>query len=452
MNTAPLEVKYLAPDELKANPKNARKHRARQLRQIAESIKKFGFNNPILIDAQGVVIAGHGRLEAAKKLGLATVPTVRLDHMTEAQKRAYVISDNRLAELAGWDREILAIELQHLESLELDFEVTITGFETAEIDLLVEELASDRPSPEDRLPDTDADAPPVTRAGDLWLLGEHRLLCGDARNSSDYGRLLGGEAAGVVFSDPPYNVRIDGNVAGRGKHAEFAMASGEMGKSDFIAFLKTTLGLLAEHSADGAIHFICMDWRHAFELLTAGHAVYDDLKNVCVWAKDNGGMGSLYRSQHELVFVFKSGGAPHVNNVELGRFGRNRTNLWRYPGMSSLGAAERDQLALHPTVKPVALVADAIRDCSRRQAIVLDAFVGSGTTIIAAEKTGRRCYGLELEPRYVDLSVRRWQEAAGEDARHADSGLTFQETALARGAQPLGVAAGELAADGGDHG
>ena len=231
----------------------------------------------------------------------------------------------------------------------------------------------------------------------------------------------------MVFTDPPYNVPIDGHVSGLGsvKHREFAMASGEMSETEFTKFLTDVLGNLAKFSADGAIHYVCMDWAHLRELLNAGHAVYDELKNICVWAKTNGGMGSLYRSQHEMVAVFKSGTAPHINNVELGRHGRYRTNVWTYAGMNTFGAERDEALAMHPTVKPVALVEDAVLDCSDRNGVVVDAFLGSGTTLIAAESAGRRCFGLELDPEYVDLIIRRWQKMTGESAVHAESGLSF---------------------------
>jgi len=234
----------------------------------------------------------------------------------------------------------------------------------------------------------------------------------------------------MIFTDPPYNVRVDGNVCGLGaiKHREFQMASGEMTESEFIQFLKTTLGNLASFSVDGSIHFVCMDWRHCFEVISAGRNIYGELKNLCVWNKTNGGMGSLYRSKHEFVFVFKNGNGTHINNVELGSHGRYRTNVWDYPGISSMQASRLEELAMHPTVKPVALVTDAILDCSKRGGIVLDCFGGSGTTLVAAEKTGRRGYVMEIDPAYVDVSVRRFEKLTGKEASHAESGLTFAET------------------------
>jgi DNA modification methylase len=429
-----LSIAYRPIAELKAHPSNPRTHSNKQIRQIARSVEQFGFTNPILLDQQDRVLAGHGRLAAARLLGMAQVPTIRLAEMSEAQKRAYALADNRLAEAAGWDRELLALELRYISELELDFDLELTGFEMAEIDLLLDPAAG----AQDILDLPEADGPPVTAPGDLWCLGRHRVLCADATSAASFERVMAGKAAQLVFTDPPYNVPIDGHVCGLGRttHRDFAMASGEMSKAEFTAFLTTVLGHAAGHSVDGALHFVFMDWRHLIELLTAGRAIYRELKNLCVWVKDNGGMGSLYRSQHELVLVFKSGSAPHVNNVELGRYGRNRSNVWRHPGVNSVGAGRLADLRLHPTVKPVQLVADAILDASKRRGVVLDPFLGSGTTLLAAERTGRQAYGLELEPRYVDVAIRRWQEHTGRAAVHLESGLTFDGLAAHRAAAP----------------
>jgi DNA modification methylase len=271
----------------------------------------------------------------------------------------------------------------------------------------------------------------VTRSGDLWLLGRHRVYCGSALDESAYQTLLADERAAMIFTDPPYNVPIAGNVSGLGaiRHREFVMASGELDAAQFTAFLTRACELLAAHSADGSLHYLCMDWRHMTELLAAGQAAYTELKHLCVWAKDNAGMGSLYRSQHELVFVFKHGRGAHRNNIQLGQYGRNRGNVWHYPGVISFGrrGEEGNLLALHPTVKPVALVADASMDCTARGELVLDGFLGSGTTVLAAERVGRNCYGLELDPLYVDTIVRRWQAFTGDHARNASGGELFAE-------------------------
>lgn len=418
-------IKYLPITALKPRLNNPRTHSDKQVRQIANSIERFGFTNPVLIDADNTIIAGHGRVEAAKLLAQEKVPTIRLEDLSAVEIKAYVIADNKLAELAGWDREILALELQGLLDLDLDFDVSITGFETAEIDILIEELG-EKADPADEVPPRDK-GPAVTRPGDIWLVGPHRLVCGDATKPEAYTRLLQGAKAQLVFTDPPYNVPIDGHVGGLGKvkHREFAMASGEMSEAEFTAFLESVFTNLAGVSADGALNYICMDWRHLSEILTAGRRVYAELKNLCVWCKTNGGMGSMYRSQHELVFVFKAGKGMHTNNVELGRHGRYRTNVWTYAGANTFGKNRDAELALHPTVKPVALVADAIKDASKRGDIVLDAFAGSGTTLVAAAKTGRRGFGLELDPAYCDVTLKRLAAVAKTEPVHADTGKSY---------------------------
>lgn len=422
-----LTIKYKDPRKLKPRL-NPRTHTPRQIKQIAASITEFGFINPVLIDGADEIVAGHARVTAASSLGMTDIPTVRVDHLSPAQIRAYVIADNRLAEIAGWDRELLALELQEL-SVQPNFDVTITGFEMAEIDLLVSE-ASDRETDEaDVVPEIDRATPAVTRPGDCWQIGDHFLLCADALKAESYLKLLSGKRAQMVFTDPPYNVRIARNVSGLGKaqHREFAMASGEMTQREFTAFLRQAFTRLVEFSIDGSIHFVCMDWRHIREMAEAAEDAYTELKNICVWSKSNAGMGSLYRSAHEFVFVYKNGRAKHINNVELGRFGRSRTNVWQYAGMSSFGKDRETSLAGHPTPKPLALVSDAILDCSKRGSVILDAFAGSGTTLLAAEKTGRRGYGIELDPHYADLIIRRFNDVYGLRAVHVDFKLNFEQ-------------------------
>ncbi|WNM63152.1 DNA modification methylase [Candidatus Nitrospira neomarina] len=372
-------------------------------------------------------------------MGLTHVPTIRLADLTEAQKRAYLLADNKLVEQAGWDRELLALEFQELQALELDCDLTITGFSTAEIDLLMDSLSADDddpdgddPNPGDEPPPT---TPPVSRRGDLWLLGPHRVLCGDATDPAAFLLLMEGQLAQMVFLDPPYNVPIGGHVCGLGavQHPNFAMASGEMSEADFTTFLQSLFTQLTQQSVEGAIHYLCMDWRHLYELLTAARSVYPTIKNLCVWTKDNGGMGTFYRSQHELVLVAKHGTAPHINNFELGQHGRYRTNVWSYPGSNSFHADREQLLALHPTVKPVAMIADAIKDCSHRGGIILDSCAGSGSTMLGAEQTGRCAYLMKLDPRYVDTAVRRWERATGQTAHHAETGLTFTQMQEDRG-------------------
>jgi hypothetical protein len=427
-----INVSYQRIADLQLDPRNPRTHHPKQVRQIARSIEAFGFNVPVLVDAQRKVIAGHGRILACRLLGWSEVPTISLEHLSAEQAKAFMIADNRLTENSRWDDRLLAEQLRELSVLELDFSLEATGFEMGEIDLRIEGLGSHAEAAE---PCDDLGAlpsgPAVARAGDLWLLGEHRVQCGSALDPAAYAALMGDEQAALVFCDPPYNVPIDGHVSGLGavRHREFAMACGEMSQAQFTSFLSRAFSLHARHSAPGSLHFICMDWRHLAEILAAGASVYSELKNLCVWAKDNGGMGSLYRSQHELVFVFKHGRAPHRNNVMLGMHGRNRSNVWHYAGANSFSrsGAEGNLLAAHPTTKPVALVADAIMDASARRDVVLDGFLGSGTTVLAAERTGRRCFGLEIDPLYVDTAIRRWQAFTSASARHASSGRSFAE-------------------------
>jgi DNA modification methylase len=420
-----LAIAYRAVTELKPYPRNARTHSRKQVKQIAAAIKEFGFTNPVLIDENDQIIAGHGRVAAAKLLDLSEVPTLQLSHLSPTQKRAYILADNRLAEKAGWDKEILAVELQGL--LDDGFEVILTGFEVPDVDVVLDaaaEAKSDRHD-DDLIPDPGS---AVSRPGDLWRLGGHRLLCGSALDAGAYFTLLEGAKAALAITDPPYNVAINGHVGGKGQiqHRDFEMACGEMSAAGFTTFLTTTFEHLAAHSTDGSIHYVFMDWRHLQEKLTAGHAVYSELKNLCVWNKTNGGMGTFYRSKHELVFVWKSGTAPHVNNFELGQHGRNRTNIWDYAGVNSFRSERMDELQMHPTVKPAGMIADAIRDCSKRGDLVLDPFCGSGTILIAAERTGRKARALEIDPVYVDVAIRRWEALTGKSATLM-TGETFEE-------------------------
>ena len=420
-----LKIQMTTISDLKPWATNARTHSKKQVRQIAESIQTFGFTNPILIDDEQTILAGHGRIAAAKSLGMASVPCVKLSHMSPEQKRAYVLTDNKLALNAGWDEDILAGELEALLSLDLDFDIDVIGFSISEIDSLIEGKANE----EDGDPDDDlipeAIAPARCSFGDVWQLGAHRLVCGDALDPHWSALLMDGEQARMVFTDPPYNVPIDGHVGGSGaiKHREFAMASGEMSQSQFTSFLTQSFERLADHSVDGSIHFICMDWRHIREITQAGDQVYNELKNMITWVKDNGGMGTFYRSRHELIFAFKLGAEPHTNTFELGQYGRYRTNVWEYKGVNTRRAGRMEELALHPTVKPVQMIADAIKDVSGRGEIVLDIFGGSGSTLIAAHKTGRRGYLMELDPLYGDVILERWEVFAKDEAIQTVCGI-----------------------------
>lgn len=425
----PIEMRQLS--SIRSAQRNARTHSKKQIRQIADSMARFGITQPLLIDSAGRLVAGHARREAAQLLGLDSVPVVCLQHLTEDELRAYALADNRLAEKSGWDRELLAAELQELQIAlpNIDLTLEITGFDPAEVDSIFTD-AEDNTNPADEIPILQT--APVACDGDVFVLGRHRIIAGDARRESTYARLMQTETATMAFLDPPYNVRVQGHVGGRGriKHREFKCASGEMSTKEYVKFLQQTLGHCARHIIDGGISYVCMDWRHTRELLAAGAKVYDELKNICVWAKTTPGQGTFYRSQHEFVFVYKQGKAPHLNTFELGQHGRTRSNVWTYPGANAFRAGRIDELKLHPTVKPVALIIDAMKDCSRRSSVVLDAFAGSGTTIIAAEQVGRRAFCIEIDPLYVDVAIRRWQRFTGKDAILESTEKPFDEIRL----------------------
>ncbi|WP_245513918.1 site-specific DNA-methyltransferase [Antarcticimicrobium luteum] len=424
--------------DLKPYANNNRVHRAKNIEKLTASVAQFGFVAPILVDGNGVIIAGHGRFEAAKALGLEAVPTVVVDHLSKAEVRALRIADNKLADLSDWNEEALQIEFAELMDLglegTLDFGLEITGFELPEIDIIIGGAGQEAPETSETVEAPDQTRETVTRPGDLWILGPHRIFCGNALEAESYVRVLDGEAPCMVFTDPPYNVPIQGHVRSGdgGAHREFAMASGEMSAEAFRGFLADFLAEIVDQLPEGGIAMVCMDWRHVEELIATAKACGLDLINLCVWNKTNGGMGSLYRSKHELVCIFKKPGAPHINNVELGKHGRNRTNVWDYAGVNSFGQGREADLADHPTVKPTALVADAIMDVSHRGDVVLDMFGGSGATLLAAEKTGRRARLIELDPAYVDVAIRRWQEMTGEKALHVANGEGFDDRAAAR--------------------
>ncbi|MEO1027456.1 MAG: DNA methyltransferase [Pseudomonadota bacterium] len=426
-----VEVKI---DELVLPKAALRRHPKAQIEKLKESILHFGWVSPILIDKDRNVIAGQARIAAAKALGLVSAPAVRADHLSEAEVRAYRIADNKLAEAAEWDEELLAIELREIEVLGIDLE--LTGFETPEIDILFTTEAEDTAT-EDRFDPPAEDGVAVAQIGDLWRLGDHLLLCGNALHAESYDRLLGGDLVDMVFTDPPYNVPVKGHMGGLGsvQHREFVMASGEMSPEAFKEFLLTTMVRAKTHARDGGVIFTCIDWRSVAPLFEVTDKAGLEPINLCVWNKTNGGMGSLYRSKHELVLVARVPGQGQTNNVELGRHGRNRTNVWDYPGANTLG--QGSDLNLHPTVKPVALVADAIQDVTKRGETVLDMFGGSGSTLIAAERVGRRAQLIELDPLYVDTIIRRFEAEFDVRAELVGSGQVFGEVEERRADQSI---------------
>lgn len=418
--------------QLKLPPRQVRAHSRSHIEEIATSIRTFGFIVPIVVDQADVIRAGVGRALAAEFLGLDYVPTVRLEGLSEGKLRAIALADNKLAEKSRWNREVLALELPELSELllEEELDISITGFSAVEIDQIATDFEENSVDPADEINPDDLTDAAVSRAGDVWQLGPHKIWCGDARDGDALKRIAGDRLAAMAFLDPPYNLSVR-QIVGRGriKHSEFTMASGEMSPPEFIEFLEKSLAAAAAVSTDGALHFVCMDWRHLQELIASGRRVYGDFINLIVWVKSNAGQGSFYRSQHEHIGVFRVGRGPHLNNVELGRHGRSRSNVWHYAGVNSFRAGRLDDLRSHPTVKPIALVCDAIKDCTRRGDLILDTFSGSGTTLLAAERIGRHAIATEIEPRFVDLAIRRWQKFTGKDAIHAETGQCFDEHA-----------------------
>lgn len=424
-------IEMVDPATLRVPPSHARKHDGKQIEQVAISIDQFGFVVPIVADDQGLIAAGVGRWQAARLRRLDAVPVIRVQFLSEADRRAFALADNRLAELSSWDEELLRGELEFL--FEQDYDFSVTGFGLGDLDLSIGTNAK----PEDSVELPAADAVAVSRTGDLWLIGPHRLYCGNARDAASYEVLLGDDRAAMVFADPPYNVPIDGHVSGLGKvkHREFAEASGELSQAEFTTMLRTVFKHCVRFSVDGSIHFQCMDWRHIREMLDAADGVYSAFKQLIVWVKSNAGMGTFYRSRHELLFVFKSGTASHTNNFGLGDRQRgHRSNVWEMAGANTFRKGRMEDLEAHSTVKPLALVADAMLDCSHRGELILDPFCGSGSTLAAAHRTKRRGAGIEIDPLYVDTALRRLTRMSGLVAVHAD-GRTFDEVASDRAAE-----------------
>lgn len=423
----PIEIEWVHPDAIRPNPTNPRKHSRQQIRKLERDMRKNGFINPILITHDGEVMAGHARLDASKLAGLTEVPVIRLS-FTKTQSMARNIWDNKSSDLSQFDQGLLGLAMKELN--DLDFNIEDTGFSVGESDLLIASfLGSQFDDADQAIPRPIG--PAVSQPGDIWILGTHRVICGDAQSQNSYSRLMEGKLAHAGVTDVPYN-RAGHQISGKGKtrHPSFKMGGGEMTDGRYQQFLESALRLMALHSVDGSLHYHCIDWRHVRDIQTAAENIYSQLLNICVWVKPNGGMGSLYRSRHEFVLVFKNGKKSHRNNVELGRHGRNRTNVWEYAGANSFSGRVTDEgnlLNLHPTVKPVQMIADAILDCTGRGEIVLDPFLGSGSTLIAAERTGRRCFGMEIDPVYLDVAIRRWQNHTGDHAVHAVSGRRFHQ-------------------------
>lgn len=428
-------VERVPINQIKPNPRNTRLHSEKQVELLARGMDEFGIHSPPVLDENNIILCGHGRVEAAKKLGVEELPIIRVTGLTASQKKALAIADNKMATLGQDNLQVLSEELALLydPEIELGFDPGITGYPEVELDqILVKPQASARPDPADEAVPTIM-GPPVTDAGYVWQCGPHRLICGNALTNETYDKLMGDERAELVFNDVPYNVPNRGHVSRRAGVREFAMAGGEKAPEEYIEFLSTATVMAKRYTRGGAVVYMCIDWRHVLEMSMATAASFGPPKNLIVWVKENAGMGSFYRSQHELIFVYVVGQGEVINNFGLGGKGRFRTNVWRCPGFNSFGRDRDDALSMHPTVKPVALVADAIRDCSRRKGIVLDAFGGSGTTMIAAQRTGRCARLIEIDPHYCDVIVRRWEAFTGKQATLVSTGQTFSELAQLHG-------------------
>jgi DNA modification methylase len=437
---ARLTIAYADIDAIKLNAKNPRRHAARAIQSLANSIAALGMNVPLIVDADLMLLAGEARLKACKSLGWTRVPIIRLEHLTPEQASLFMIAENRFSELSQFDERALGQLFRDLSVAGLDLSLEVSGFEMGEIDLKIEALSL---APVEESEDIAlAPGAPVTKPGELWLLRnpetglEHRLLVGDALLPSSYPRLMGDACADMVITDPPFGAPISSYLTGAGKtkHREFVMGSEGRSAEELADLLRPFCVNAHAAARPGALVYVFMDWRGIGTLLDVGEQVFGAPQNIIVWAKTNAGMGSLYRSQHELIALFKIDGGAHRNNVRLGAFGRNRTNVWTYAGMNTTAGRmteEGDLLALHPTVKPVAMIADAILDCSERGDVVLDPFVGSGTTIIAAERTGRRACAIELDPLYADCAIRRWQRLTGRSAIRDGDGQSFSSVEAA---------------------
>lgn len=429
-----LTIQTVKLTDIRVYKNNPKLHNKAQVAKIRESIRKFGFINPVLLDENMEIIAEHGRVAAATEAGMTDVPAIILSHLTDAQKRAYRIADNKLTELGKWSVELLKLELEKIESSCEDMDLSVTGFDSIELDTMFNadttKAADAKTNAVPYIPENEI----ITRPDDIWQIGPHRIICGNSLDTDTFTNLMGNDLADMILQDPPFNVPVNGHVCGAGtvKHKEFVMASGEMSPDEFTEFLRQNFALCAKFSRSGALHYNFMDWRHKGEIVAAGRASFTDFINMCVWVKSSGGMGSLYRSQHELCFIFRNGKVSHTNNVELGRHGRYRTNVWQYAGVNAFGRHKGD-IRMHPTVKPVEMLQDAILDVTRRGEIVLDSFLGSGSTLIAAHKAHRICRGIEYEPLYIDTTIRRFQNLFGIDAVHIQSGKTYNELLKAKG-------------------
>jgi DNA modification methylase len=437
-NTEALEVIELSLDKIEPYDDNPRDHPDEQIAMLKKSVNKHGFNNPVLIgpadDVAGKheLIAGHARLQAAKQLGMSTVPAIILSHLDGNERRAYRLADNAIALKGDWSMDLLQEEMAFQMEWDLEFDAEALGFEVGEADALAEAFRSEFDEEEEEAPPAPSrERDAISELGTIWQIGPHRIACGSALDPELWGELMDGREADVVISDMPFNVPVNGHVSSSGQHSEFAQASGEMSEQEFADFVRKAFELQERYARPGSLSYQFIDWRSVELMIREGRKIYERLINLCVWVKPAAGMGSLYRSRHELVCVFHKGGAPHQNNVELGKHGRFRTNVWEYAGCTGFSEDREDNLAMHPTVKNTQMIADAIMDSTAAGDLVVDAFLGSGTSALAAARTKRHCFGIEIDPHYVDLAVERLLKEVGGDAVD-QKGASFRDHSSAR--------------------
>lgn len=426
MRLKPFRLEHRRVSALNSKERRIVTYSKATIRKLERAVRSSKFVPPVIVDRDGKVLLGHAYIDAAGRLGIDVLPCLIVDDENSLEAALGALAHERILREGEFADDALKKLFKEIEVA--GFDLGVTGFEMSEIDIIIGE-----PDTIDVVP-TSAGGQSISRIGDRWACGPHHVICGDARDAEAYSRLLPDELARLIVTDPPYNVSIGKHALTSSKHADFAMASGEMSESEFIEFLQRFLTLARKFSLDGALFYVAMDWRHLFALESAARAAGLSLFNFGVWAKTNAGMGSYLRSQHECFPIYKSGKAAHVNNNQLGKHGRNRSNLWTYSGQNAFAPDRDATLSAHPTIKPTDLVVDAILDASHRGDWVLDPFLGSGTTLIAAERTGRRCAGIELEPGFVDVALERWAAFTGEDPVRESDKASWRALAARRAA------------------
>ena len=431
-----LHIEYVSPYDVQVPRRALKKHGQAHIKKLAAGMDRSGNNVPLLVDEHLGLVSGYARLEAAKLLGLAQVPVIRIAHLSEEQLQLFRIFENKIAQESQFDEEALNLTFSELRLIDPELELTDSGFSIGEIDAIAGRERTKALNDLDDVTEPDADYVPVSREGDLWQCGPHRIRCGDSSDPAVIEELVDGAPIQQIVVDPPYNLPTKA-FSKSGLHGNFAQGAGEMNNEAFVRFLQRFLLAAQPHLADGALIYAFMDWKHILELILAARGLQLEYKQLLVWAKASPGMGAFYRSSHELVGVFKYGRGPHRNNIQLGVYGRNRSNVLSYPGVMGSGGRKK-AVAMHPSVKNVALIADLILDASAPGEAILDSFGGSGTTLIAAHKVGRIAYLCELSPAFVDTAVRRFEALGEGPAIMSHTGQTFAQVAAERSSSEEG--------------